>query len=337
MKSVLFIIISSFLLFSCSRSDKIPKVSFYYWKTIFELTETERRILRQNNVECLYIRYFDVDIQDEAHIPIPVSPVQFSDKPDSFNIIPVIYIKNRVMKEKGIDLQDLTNRILYLINQINKKNGLNCNEIQIDCDWTLESRDNFMEFISIIRKNFAQKISVTIRLHQVKYFYKTKVPNADYGVLMYYNMGKIAPDSLNSIYDQVIATKYLASLKTYPLNLEVALPVFSNAIHISDNKVVNLYSKRSLADFANDTNFIPIGANRVRALHPNLKAGIYFKQNDEIKAESISFDNLKQMAIELNKYLAKKPEKIIFFDLDSINLKPYYNEDQELSEIADCF
>jgi hypothetical protein len=333
-------LVFSFLLIflsACKSGDDRPEVSFYFWKTVFKLNETEKVALKKNKVKNLFIRYFDVDLNQNDKKPYPLSPVKFEQQPDSFIIIPVIFIKNRVMVQKKLNVSDLASKILSFIDQINSINKINNNEIQIDCDWSLESRDNFMKFIEIFKKKSKKKLSVTIRLHQVKYFIKTKVPDADYGVLMYYNMGTIAADSLNSVYDREIAVKYIESLKNYPLKLDIALPVFSQGVHIEQKKVVNLISKVNIQNFTNDTNFNQISNNQLHVKHSNIKFGYYFKQSDEIKIESISFDMLKEMADDLKNQFDKKPKQIIFFDLDSINLTNYQDENQDFSKIIDCF
>ncbi len=141
-------------------------------------------------------------------------------------VVPVIYIKNEVMLGE-MDLNDLASKTIKLIDQINHTHQLQCDEIQLDCDWTLTSKENYFRFVQLIKKISSKTLSATIRLHQVKYFQKTGVPEIDRGVLMYYNMGKISSDSSNSIYDDHIAERYTGSLQRYPLALDVALPVFS--------------------------------------------------------------------------------------------------------------
>lgn len=323
------------ILISCKPGTNTPEISFYYWKTIFNLNATEQNCLQQNQVKNLYIRYFDVDIKDG--LPFPVSPIKFDRQPNNLHVVPVIYIKNQVMLDKNLDNKLLSDKIIDYITQINSKNSIKCNEIQIDCDWSLNSRDKFMNFMQVLKKQWGKTISVTIRLHQVKYYFKTKIPVADYGVLMYYNMGRIAADSLNSVYDRVIALKYINSLKNYPMPLDIALPIFSRGIHISNNKVVNLISKVNLQSFSNDSNYTIINANRVLVKNASLKFGYYFKQNDEIKIESISFDNLLEMAEDLNENVKNSPKRVIFFDLDSINLNNYQHENQDFSKITRRF
>jgi hypothetical protein len=324
------------IVLSCKPDRNTPEVSFYYWKTTYSLSENERNCLNENNVRNIYIRYFDIDMDDQQ-IPFPKDPIQFNLPPTELRIIPVVYIKNIVMLNDQIDYDDLSKNIIGYIEQINKKNNINCDEIQIDCDWTLKSRDNYMKFIGLF-KEFSKKIlSVTIRLHQIKYFSNTGIPAVDYGVLMYYNMGTIAPDSLNSIYDREISKKYLASLRTYPLELEIALPIFSRGVHISDKKVVNLIVKSNAESFANDSNFNTSDENRIIVKNSNFKFGYYFKQNDEVKIEKIRLEDLKEMAEDLSKNMPDKPKQIIFFDLDSFNLEYYTNESQVFKEIAHYF
>lgn len=337
MKKIYFLfIIFITILLGCKTDRKTPEVSFYYWKTIFNLSKNEKNCLIENNVRNIYIRYFDIDL-DNRQIPFPNKPVQFKIPPPELRIIPVVYIKNNVMLNDKLDYADLSNNIIEYIEQINKKNKINCDEIQIDCDWTLKSKDNYMQFIGIFKDISKKKLSVTIRLHQIKYFSETGIPAGDYGVLMYYNMGTITPDSLNSIYDREIAKKYLASLRLYPLDLEIALPIFTRCVHISDNKVINLIPKLNLESFANDSNFKLFDQNLIVVKNTNFKFGYYFKQNDEIKIERIRLEDLKEMVDDLSENMPKKPKQIIFYDLDSSNLIYYTNEYQVFKNIADYF
>ncbi|HEU0124911.1 MAG TPA: hypothetical protein VFQ56_01270, partial [Flavobacterium sp.] len=194
---------------------------------------------------------------------------------------------------------------------------------QIDCDWTLKSKENYLKFIEVFKKLSKKKLSATIRLHQVKYFKKTKIPNVDSGVLMYYNMGSIAPDSLNSIYDQKVAAKYLSSLKKYPLHLDFALPIYSWGVHIRNNKVIGLRSKINRKDLQNDPNFEKTSEIFFRAKQSNYKNGVFYEANDLLKIEEITKEDLKEMAEDLDENLPEKPNQIIFYDLDEFNLNNY--------------
>jgi hypothetical protein len=329
-----FLVFFVFLLIACSRNDK-PIIAFYYWKTIFKLSETEKEVLKDNNVTKLYIRYFDIGLHPNTLDPIPISSIHFQENVAKFDIVPVVFIQNKVMLKSNINVDDLAQKTFRLINDINKKAEIKCNEIQIDCDWTLASKDNYLRFIKEFKKLSNKKLSATIRLHQVKYFKRTKIPNVDSGVLMYYNMGTIASDSENSIYNPKIAAKYLKSLKKYPLHLDVALPIYSWGIQIRHEKVIGLRSKLNVTELKKDKNFEQIDAVFFKVKQSNYKNGIFYEENDKLKIEAISAENLEEMGEELSQNLAQKPNEIIFYDLDEFNLRNY--EKNIFEQVISCF
>ncbi len=307
---------------ACSQQDK-PMISFYYWKTVFKLSAMEQEVLEQNQVKKLYVRYFDIDWNSNTKQAFPESAVRFEGKLSGFEIVPVVYIQNKVFKDQEVDVLDLAQKTYDFIGQINTKNQITCKEIQIDCDWTLSTKENYLKFVEHFKKLSGKKLSATIRLHQVKYFQKTKIPNVDKGVLMFYNMGKIASDSLNSIYDRNIAQRYLSSLKNYPLRLNIALPIYSWGIHIRDDKVIGLKNKLNSFDFKKDCNYFFADGNKLLVKNSNYKRGTFYKKNDCLKLESISSNDLLDMANDLNDNLAATPQEIIFYDLDEFNTKHY--------------
>jgi hypothetical protein len=333
-KKILLFGVLLFFVFSCQRQEK-PLISFYYWKTIFNLSPKEKEVLSQNEVKKIYIRYFDIDLNPKSQEPFPRSPIRFEEKINAFQIVPVVYIKNKVMLSKNLNVLDLAQKTNRFIQQINSRNTISIQEVQIDCDWTLDSKDNYLHFIEEFKKVSHKKLSATIRLHQIKYFKKTKIPNVDRGVLMYYNMGKIAPDSLNSIYDRAIASRYLLSLKNYPLPLDIALPIYSWGIHIRDGKIIGLRNKININNLKKDSSFVLTNNNWFKVLKSNYKNGIFYKENDLVKPEMISRNDLLEMANDLEDNTTQNPKEIIFYDLDEFNLKNY--DTAIFEEIIDCF
>ena len=333
LKKIFIAVFLFFLLISCSKNNE-PIISFYYWKTIFKLSGEEKEVLKNNNVTKLYVRYFDVGLHPQTRLPIPVSPIRFLEKVNNWNIVPVIFIKNKVMQSNP-DLEDLAKKTVGLVEEINLKNNIVCQEIQIDCDWTLASKENYLKFIELFKKLSHKKLSATIRLHQVKYFKKTKIPNVDSGVLMYYNMGTIAPDSQNSVYERKIAERYLKSLKKYPLHLDFALPVYSWGVHIRNQKVIGLRSKLNIEELKKDKNFEYQSAVFFKIKKSNYKNGIFYEENDVLKIEAVSSGDLKEMAQDLNDNSPHKPNEIIFYDLDEFNIKNY--EKNIFKEVASYF
>jgi hypothetical protein len=174
-------------------------------------------------------------------------------------------------------------------------------------------------------------------LHQIKYYRDTGVPPVDKGVLMYYNMGRIAPDTLNSVYDRSIALNYVKSLNQYPLSLNIALPIFSWAVQIRDNKVIDLVNKVDKNSFISDSTFSFNGVNIFIVKENILKSGYFFKKGDKIKIESVSDDDLKQMCHDLRKNVSSTPEKIVFYDLDAFNLENYNHGKNFFQKICNLF
>ena len=321
MKKQIILLILVLLTFSCAKRE-VPIVSFYYWKTIFKLSEIEIATLKNNDVQKIYVRYFDIDL-DSKNQAFPLSPIRFETEINGYTIVPVIYVKNKVMLNNEVDVQELAKKTFDFLQQINNKNKIKVEEIQIDCDWTLASRDSYLKFIESFKSISGKTLSATIRLHQIKYYTKTKIPNVSKGVLMYYNMGTIAVDSLNSIYDRNIANRYIQSLQNYPLEIDIALPIYSWAIHSRDGRVIGLRSKINVGDFKKDSNFVFQQNKYFKVMHSNYKKGTFYKSNDILKLELISQKDLFEMASDLKSNLKQSPKEIIFYDLDEINIKNY--------------
>ncbi len=311
------------LQFQACKNDTIrPTVSFYYWKTTFRLSNIEKEALRYNRVTRLYLRYFDINLNENKEA-IPLSPISFGEKPGNIEIVPVVYIKNEIWEGGLNDPTKLAEKVYKYIGQINKNAQINIREIQIDCDWTLKSRDSFMKFIHELKIISDKTISATIRLHQIKYPKKTGIPEVTSATLMYYNMGNISGDNKNSIYDKEIAQRYIKSLYNYPVKLKLALPIFSWGIQIRDGKVVNLCNKFNPDEIVNDTNYVHLSKNIWQVKHANIKDGYYFKKDDKIKIENIPPVSLIEMADDLKQKFKNTPDEIIFYDLDDFNLKQY--------------
>lgn len=322
-------------LFSCKHKPR-PAISFYYWKTHWYLSQNASDVLQGHQVKTLYIRYFDVDKEPGDTAVKPVAPISISDTLKDCQMVPVIYIRNRVFE--NVDSQRMAvmaNNIFQLQAQINAASHINSSEVQFDCDWTERTKESYFLFLRQYQTISKQAISATIRLHQVKYHRQSGIPPVNRGVLMYYNMGEINAGNKNSVYDNAIAAKYLPYLSGYPLPLDIALPVFAWGQQVRDGQVIGLLNKINEGHFIGDSNFISLHKNRLQVKHSCFKAGYYFKEKDEIKIEAVSAENLLQMSADINKYVKEMPRQIIFYDLDSINIARY--ETNMYQKIVDGF
>ncbi len=322
MKKIWLLMLLVSLLVACTAKTEKINTAFYFWRTTFSLTQTEQQYLNDLDVKKLYIRYFDVALQNNQ--AIPVAPVVFNQKPMGYNVVPVVYIKNEVFLQNDA-ADSLATKVYNYIQQINKFADVSVNEIQFDCDWSLKSKQNYFQFIEEFKK-LHPNLSATIRLHQIKYPEKTGIPSVKTGVLMYYNIGVINAGEDNSIYSQKTAKNYINSLQNYKLPLNIALPVFSWGVHVRSNQVTNLIGGLRVNDLTGDQ-FEKISENRYKVLKDVVFKGRYLAKDDEIKVEAVSADQLKEMMHDIKKNSKHKPNEIIFYDLNENNLKAYEKED----------
>ena len=317
-----FLFLVFLVVFSCEDNPK-NTVSFYFWRTEFKLSTKEEQVLKDNKVAKLYVRYFDVALQN--NIPFPVKPIHFEKKAIQQKIIPTIFIKNEVFLSENTDLEKLSSNILKLINQINLANKISNSEIQIDCDWSLQSRDKYMAFLKLLKAKYGKTLSATIRLHQVKYFEKTKVPPVDYGVLMLYNIGSVNAKGEKAIYDKKIALQYLPYLEKYPLKIKTALPIFSWLVHTRKDQVVQIISKKNINDYQNKINF-DIDYPKHVVTKSGIAFGDFYKKDDILFEETISPDDIEEMKRLIHKYSKHSQTEFIYYDLDQKNLNKHKNE-----------
>lgn len=223
LKIFLFIIVVS-IFASCSHKES-EKRSMYYWRTSLHLTSPEREFLLQHHVSRLYVRYFDV-VCDDAGNSRPNATLSFDDKlPAGLEIVPTVYILNDCMRH---DDPLLAGRILKRVRQMNETNDIGpLKELQIDCDWTLKTRQCFFKFLrqlhALCQKNHV-RLSATIRLHQLS----QPVPPVDRGVLMVYNTGDVTRlDCEKPILNLNDVKPYVHRLDHYKLALSAAYPLFT--------------------------------------------------------------------------------------------------------------
>lgn len=317
-----------FYFFSCKKNVTETETSFYYWKTKFHLSQTEKNNLKELNTKALYVRFFDVDISEGTDKPLPVGVLEGIDSiPKNINCIPVVFITNRTFLNlnKG-------HVALLAKNSVSKINSIKTNytELQFDCDWSGKTKENYFFFLEEVKKHIPKdvKLTCTIRLHQVKYTFKTGVPPVSRGMLMFYNMGDLSDiNGENSIYSTKIAEKYTSSLKTYDLPLDVALPIFKWYVHYRSNSVIGLITKNEVPKI-NDTIHFSQQENNTKfnVKTDHLENGIFYKKDDVLKYETISREQLIEAAELLQQNLKKENRKIVFYDLDENNINNYEKE-----------
>ena len=316
-------LLSLLLLWACHKQPVLPAtLSVYYWKTRFSLSAPQQQFLDRYAIQKLYIRYCDIILAEgEA---VPDAPVELDTAAlKGKEVIPVIYIKNEVFLSDKVVVEQLAKKLSRYIGQINHTYGLTVKQVQLDCDWSLRSKERYFDFIKYLKAQNAYQLSATIRLHQVKYHDRTGIPPVDYGVLMYYNMGKITATGANSIYERTTAQKYLPTLHSYPLPLKVALPIFSWGVHSAAGEVTNLVSGLTTAQADTLSSLSRMGDSHcymVTKQYPY--KGQLWQKGDIIKIEEITPSDLETMKKDLIKYMRQPPKELILYDLNT-NIDTY--------------
>lgn len=283
------------------------------------------------DIERLYLRYFDVDLAPDGITARPIAKLQSSPPyPKDLEIVPCIFITNRSIKALEEDeTGDLSQHIFNQIISIQESNQLPPpKEVQIDCDWTPSTRERYFALLTSLRIHFQKincKISCTIRLHQYKYPEDTGVPKVDRGMLMVYNVGNLDdPQEENSIFNLETVRSYVEPTGSYPLQLDVALPIFGWGVLIRDGKPIRLLNNLRLEEATKDTLMKKTSANQVEVLQSHYFYGRYLYAGDKIRFESVSSETLVAGAELIAGILPEQDSRhIALYHLDTLSIRQY--------------
>ncbi|MDO5614866.1 MAG: hypothetical protein Q4G16_01655 [Cruoricaptor ignavus] len=304
-----------FFLFSC-KEEKISTYTFYYWKTKLALTSTEKTALNEATSPYIYTRFFDVD-KINGRLQTVASAVKDSSFATDKTIVPVVFITNRsFININNEEIRLMANRVNTLIKDKTKLFGFpESEEIQIDCDWTAGTREDFFSFLKILKSISGKNITSTLRLHQVKDKNKMGIPPVEKVYLMCYSTSSPLENSdRNSILDVGLLKNYLAGLQDYPIkNIDIALPIYSWGIvqnHIGKHKLINALNKKDL----NHPNFRKISENEAEVMKEDFYFGHYLSKGFRIKVEEIEPEQLDEVLQFLNKKI--NGYNIVYYQLD---------------------
>ena len=317
---------------SCHPLSKHPENrSFYYWKSSFSLTATDRYYLNVLHVNRLYVRFFDVTWDAERGHAVPTAPIRFTESSyHRYGIVPVVFIANDVLAQldsTGID--PLAGHIATLVMQVQEEARLSkSEELQLDCDWTSGTKDRYFTLLTDIRRWLDQhgqtacKLSATIRLYQCKYRAVTGVPPVARGLLMCYNMGDLKKNKThNSILETAELVKYTGDLSSYPLPMDVALPIFSWKVYFHEGRYAGLVESLPTPLLNNSA------VNRTGNLYTFVKDttlnGYQFQTGDQLRDEPSDYDALEATSKIIARKLKSPPDNMLLFHLDSANLANY--------------
>lgn len=247
MKRLSLIVILLAVWLSACTTKHHHDVDFYYWKSKCAIGETERDYFNQLESKRLFVRLFDVEINDG--LAVPVGQIQGFDKGQLPNdhavVIPVVFITNETFLACTDDesIGRLAKNVGNGVGHFMEKAGVAYDEIQIDCDWTERTREPYFRFLQRLADSTQRSLSCTLRLHQIRDRAKTGVPPVGRGSLMCYATSNPKEgDARNSILDMELLKAYTTNINDYPLDFDVILPIYSWGVvtnHFGQVKLIN--------------------------------------------------------------------------------------------------
>ncbi len=280
-----------------------PLNSVYYWRTTFKLSDNEQAFLKANNIGRIYLRMFDV-VDNEMGDVLPNATISFvSPLPEGVEIVPTVFIENSVVSYiSHEELSDIAQKIVTRVSNMCSWNNIDSwHDLQLDCDWSADSRENFFSLCTMVKNLLPEGVllSSTIRLHQLQ----QAPPPVDYGVLMVYNT-----DNFNS-YDTENSILTIKTVKIYLQNM-------SSDFNLPLDNALPLYSWKLVYD--KDKNFKQIYRNEDSV-----------KEGDIVKEESVSYDVIMKAKSILSHHLGNvgQSNSMVLYHLDDNCINKYSDEE----------
>nr|MBP6639028.1 hypothetical protein [Bacteroidia bacterium] len=263
----------------------------------------------------------------ESSEAMPQAKVEFAEMPE-MEVIPTIFITNRTLQK--VDQKDcpaLADKIHRLIFKLHPKELPAPKEVQIDCDWSQNSKEAYFSLLKRLQQRLDSadiQLSATIRLHQLKYPKQTGIPPVDRGALMFYNMGDLDnPDEDNSILNIAQGAQYLDNATEYSMPLDVALPIFAWGVLIRRGQPIRLLNNLRMESVKDIVWITETAANKVRIDTNHYFAGQYLYAGDEIRMEDVSSTSLLEAASLLAGKMKAETRSVMLYHLDSLTLSHY--------------
>ena len=351
-----YLFILCLLIFSsCLVEEKNGSRAFYYWKSYYQFNEKEQELINKLDVKKFYLRFFDIDWSATRKEAIPISELNIDfQQIYPKNYVPCVFITNTVMlKSTHQQLKQLAQRIkgkiAKLENEITSCYSYDryyqsdsippepIEEIQIDCDWTPKSKENYFHFLNELKKVIPKKeISVTLRLWQLKYQSEAGIPPVKRVMLMCYSTGNPKEYNIKNSLATFKDIKQYVENQRYDLNIDIALPIYHWAVLFRNRKFKGIIRDLNPQYVRKDS----ILFEKVKENHYLFKAdtvieNTYIRYGDEIRLESFSKKDMGKLIKFLNnEKLHSKNSTIAFFSWDTTyiknygyeNIKSYYNQ-----------
>lgn len=309
MKRPLLIIALAVFVLSACTPKRHHDVDFYYWKSKCAIGEAERDYFNRLESQRLFVRLFDVDLEDG--VAVPVGPIQGFGKDmlpnDGVRVVPVVFITNETFLVCATDeaIAQLASNVSNDVGHFMDDAGVVYDEIQIDCDWTERTCNAYFRFLKKLADLSGHNISCTLRLHQVRDREKTGVPPVSRGSLMCYATSSPREGmTRNSILDMDLLKAYTTNINDYPLDFDVILPIYSWGIvtnHLGQVKLVNGLTEADLQT----PMFEKQDDGRYLVKEDGFLQGLYINAGFSVKIEAIT----PELLAEAKQYLDRQIDR----------------------------
>jgi len=333
-RTCLLLLLYSLFAAACTRHERQVRRGMYYWKTNVALSQEEQVFLKQYHCEELYVRFFDVHLDPKTGRIVPVAPARIDIRDTTLNIVPVVFITPAAIAQLDQNtIAVLAQNITGLLQRKCTEAGIVPKEIQIDCDWTVTTKEAYFNLLHHLKREAfftGKQLSVTIRLHQVKYIVKSGIPPADKGLLMCYNMGRLRNiKEENSILNVATAQQYLDNLEHYPLPLDVALPVFHWSVLFEKEQYKGILRDIDIDRLQDRRLFQPQTPNTFTVVKDTFWNGFELKKGQWIRYENSPVEDVQKLATFVARHIRNDSLKVLLYHLDQQNLKNYTPDELE--------
>ena len=283
-----------------------PVNAVYHWKTVLSPNEYEKDFLKKHDVKRMYLKFFDVSTDNlydgKGEQPVPIATTIFNSSQSCFvensiEIVPVVFVTVEALRLE----KPLCDRIVKRVDDMCRANHVDYHEIQLDCDWTRETKELFYSLCQEVKQKLHEKkkgLSATIRLHQLR----DTLPDVDYGVLMLYNTESLQnPKVKNSILNSDAVKAYMKHAKS-DKHLDFAFPTYEWTLWFQNGKFKGIVNPKD-------------------ALHGK----------GELRHEKSEFSEMMKTKRVLKSSLKDidYPSSTIIYHLDSANLSKYSDDEIE--------
>lgn len=286
------LVFSLFWLFTDDKTKQPTiKHSYYHWAQTYK-NDTE--LINSHAPHQLYIKLLDIGYRQK----ITINPTRLKEKPLT-PVTPVVFLDNNALKHTSLT------RLYQLIQQYIPP--ATYQRLQMDCDWSLTTRQKYFDLLKRLTPDYPD-LSVTLRLHQIKYFHKTGVPPVKRAVLMYYNMSDIRDVNINNyVLDHATGKRYFVNFAQYPLALDLALPLYQQIRVIRQHKLVLLLPNATLQQAKLQQH----SKRRYTVITSHYYQGHYLYKNDELIIDSVTPQQLSTVTHDLSRLM--NPNEVIFY------------------------